>query len=85
MLAAWSVEGRLVVFPVWDWLRAPGVRHWPLGTFSSPRRWTAMLLEREGIKSEVSQRDWAQREWTTLRRVKLESLLEKMHESKSSA
>jgi hypothetical protein len=34
----------------------------------------------EGIKSEVSQRDWTQREWTNLRRVKLEALLEKMHE-----
>jgi hypothetical protein len=34
----------------------------------------------EGIKSEVSQRDWAQREWTNLRRVKLEALIEKMHE-----
>jgi hypothetical protein len=34
----------------------------------------------EMIKSEVGQRDWAQREWTTLRRVKLEALLEKMHE-----
>jgi hypothetical protein len=34
----------------------------------------------ETIKSEVSQRDWAQREWTTLRRVKLDALLEKMHE-----
>src|SRR6516165_8619311 len=34
----------------------------------------------ETIKSEVSQRDWAQREWTNLRRVKLEALLEKMHE-----
>jgi hypothetical protein len=29
----------------------------------------------ETIKSEVSQRDWAQREWTNLRRVKLEALL----------
>jgi hypothetical protein len=34
----------------------------------------------EDIKSDVSQRDWARREWTTLRRVKLEALLEKMHE-----
>jgi hypothetical protein len=34
----------------------------------------------EAIKSEISRRDWAQREWTTLRRVKLEALLEKMHE-----
>jgi hypothetical protein len=34
----------------------------------------------ENIRSEVSQRDWAQREWTNLRRVKLEVLLEKMHE-----
>jgi hypothetical protein len=37
----------------------------------------------EGIKSEVSQRDWALREWTNLRRVKLEALLEKMHESEA--
>jgi hypothetical protein len=34
----------------------------------------------ETIKSEVSQRDWAQRERTNLRRIKLEALLEKMHE-----
>jgi hypothetical protein len=34
----------------------------------------------ETIKSEVSQRDWAQREWTNLRRIKLEALLEEMHE-----
>jgi hypothetical protein len=34
----------------------------------------------ETIKSEVSQRDWAQREWTNLRRIKLEAVLEKMHE-----
>jgi hypothetical protein len=34
----------------------------------------------EAIKSEVGQRDWTQREWTTLRRIKLEALLEKMHE-----
>jgi len=34
----------------------------------------------EAIKSEVSQRDWARREWTNLRRVKLEALLEKTHE-----
>jgi hypothetical protein len=39
---------------------------------------TAKLVET--IKSEVSQRDWAQRERTTLRRLKLEALLEKMHE-----
>jgi hypothetical protein len=34
----------------------------------------------ETVKSEVSQRDWAQREWTNLRRIKLEALIEKMHE-----
>ena len=34
----------------------------------------------ETIKSEVSQRDWAQREWTNLRRSKLEALIEKVHE-----
>jgi hypothetical protein len=32
------------------------------------------------IKSDVGQRVWAQRERTTLRRIKLEALLEKMHE-----
>jgi hypothetical protein len=34
----------------------------------------------ETIKAEVGQRDWVRREWTTLRRIKLEALLEKMHE-----
>jgi hypothetical protein len=34
----------------------------------------------EAIKSEVGQRDWAQREWTNLRRTKLEALLDKMHD-----
>jgi hypothetical protein len=34
----------------------------------------------ETIRSEVSQRDWTQREWTSLRRVKLEALFDKMHE-----
>jgi hypothetical protein len=34
----------------------------------------------ETIKSEVSQRDWAQREWTNIRRIKLEALMDKMHE-----
>jgi hypothetical protein len=34
----------------------------------------------ETIKSEVSQRDWAQREWTNLRRTKLEELMEKTHD-----
>jgi hypothetical protein len=34
----------------------------------------------ETIKSEVSQRDWAQREWMNLRRTKLEALLETMHD-----
>lgn len=34
----------------------------------------------ETIKSEVSHRDWAQRERTTLRRTKLEALLDKMHD-----
>ena len=33
----------------------------------------------EDIKSEISQRDWARREWANLRRIKLEALLEKMH------
>jgi hypothetical protein len=34
----------------------------------------------ETIKSEVGQKDWAQREWTNLRRIKLEALFDKMHE-----
>jgi len=34
----------------------------------------------ETIKSEVGQRDWARREWTNVRRTKLEALLGKMHE-----
>jgi len=34
----------------------------------------------ETIKAEVGQKDWAQREWTNLRRTKLEALLEKMHD-----
>jgi hypothetical protein len=34
----------------------------------------------ETIKAEVGQRDWAQREWTNLRRIKLEALMEKMDE-----
>jgi hypothetical protein len=34
----------------------------------------------EMIKAEVGQRDWAQREWTNLRRIKLEALLTVMHE-----
>jgi hypothetical protein len=34
----------------------------------------------ETIKSQFGQRDWAQREWTNLRRIKLEALLKKMHD-----
>jgi hypothetical protein len=34
----------------------------------------------ETIKAEVSQKDWAKREWTNLRRIKLEELLDRMHE-----
>jgi hypothetical protein len=33
----------------------------------------------ETIKANVSQRDWAQREWANLRRTKLEKLLENIH------
>jgi len=33
----------------------------------------------ETIKAEVGQKDWAQRERTNLRRIKLEELIEKMH------
>ena len=34
----------------------------------------------ETIKSEVGQKDWAQREWANLRRLKLEALFDKMRE-----
>jgi hypothetical protein len=34
----------------------------------------------ETIKSELSQRDWAQREWTNLRRQKLEAPFDKINE-----
>jgi hypothetical protein len=37
----------------------------------------------ENIKAEVAQSDWAKREWTNLRRVKLEALLDKMHDCTS--
>jgi hypothetical protein len=37
----------------------------------------------ETIKAEVGQRDWARREWTNLRRLKLEALLDKLHECES--
>lgn len=37
----------------------------------------------ETIKAEVGQKEWAQREWTTLRRSKLEALLLAMHDSAS--
>jgi hypothetical protein len=42
---------------------------------------TAEAIEK--IKSDVAQRDWARREWTNLRRIKLEALLEKMHDCKA--
>jgi hypothetical protein len=34
----------------------------------------------ETIKSDVGQKDWAKREWTNLSRIKLETLLDKMHD-----
>jgi hypothetical protein len=34
----------------------------------------------ETIKSEISRRDWAQREWQNLPRTKIEALIEKMHD-----
>jgi len=34
----------------------------------------------ETIKSEVGQKDWAQREWTNLRRTKLEALPTALHD-----
>ncbi|KLU25388.1 hypothetical protein EOS_15460 [Caballeronia mineralivorans PML1(12)] len=33
----------------------------------------------EEVKTEIGQRDWAQREWTQLRRAKLEELLNHVH------
>jgi hypothetical protein len=33
----------------------------------------------ETIRAEVAQKDWAKREWTNLRRIKLEELLDQMH------
>ena len=36
----------------------------------------------EAIKSEFGQRDWAAREWASLRREKIEELLSKMNESR---
>lgn len=35
----------------------------------------------EAIKSDVSQRDWAKREWTNLRRGKLEELIQQVHKT----
>jgi hypothetical protein len=35
----------------------------------------------EDIKSEVGYRDWRKREWVNLQRIKLEELLQKLHES----
>jgi hypothetical protein len=37
----------------------------------------------ETIKSEVSQKDWAKREWTNVRKIKLEELFENIHDSES--
>jgi len=34
----------------------------------------------ETIKAEVGHKDWARREWTNVRRTKLEALLNKMHD-----
>src|SRR6266699_1193929 len=34
----------------------------------------------ETIRAQISQKDWARREWINLRRVKLEALLETMHD-----
>jgi hypothetical protein len=34
----------------------------------------------ETIKSEVGQKDWTRREWTNLRRIKLELLLQRLHD-----
>jgi hypothetical protein len=34
----------------------------------------------ETIRSEVGQKDWARREWTNLRRIKLEFLMQRLHD-----
>jgi len=39
----------------------------------------------ETVRAEVSQKDWARREWTNLRRIKLEELLNQMHECEQYA
>jgi hypothetical protein len=39
----------------------------------------------EGVKADVAQKDWAKREWTNLRRVKLEDLLNELHECEQYA
>src|SRR5215467_9951734 len=39
----------------------------------------------ETIRAEVSQKDWAKREWTNLRRIELEELLNQMHECEQYA
>jgi hypothetical protein len=44
------------------------------------RQLTANTELVEAIKSEVSQKDWAKREWTNLRRIKLETLLAAVHD-----
>jgi hypothetical protein len=44
-------------------------------------RVTTELVEK--VKSDINREDWAAREWTNLRRLKLEELLGKMHEAES--
>jgi hypothetical protein len=34
----------------------------------------------ETVKADVAQKDWARREWTNLRRIKLEELFDKVHD-----
>jgi hypothetical protein len=47
-------------------------------TLQAQQKATTELVET--VKADVSQRDWAKREWTTLLRMKLQSLFEKMHD-----
>jgi hypothetical protein len=37
----------------------------------------------ESVKAEVGQKDWAKREWTNVRRTKLEALITAMHDSEA--
>jgi hypothetical protein len=48
-------------------------------TLSEQLRHNTALVE--AVKSEVGYRDWRKREWINLQRIKLEELMQKLHES----